>query len=107
MGVVMGKMPRYVYCGIDPGKTGGMAFLCHDKSKPPILFPFTNKTPWDIHDFLEEINPSYHLIEKVAGDLRRRRAGPAAAGDRSPLKSLAFLTKPGSRRAGHGCIVAR
>ena len=67
MGVVMGKMPRYVYCGIDPGKTGGMAFLSHDKSKPPILFPFTNKTPWDIHDFLEEINPSYHLIEKVAG----------------------------------------
>lgn len=61
------KYPTYEFCGIDPGKTGGMAFLAYNKSYPPLLFPFANKTPWDINDFLKEINPNYHLIEKVAG----------------------------------------
>ena len=63
----MGKKPIYLYCGIDPGKTGGMAFLSTTKSEPPLLFPFANKTPWDINNFLKEIDPLYHLIEKVAG----------------------------------------
>lgn len=65
-----GKKPlaeTYNFCGIDPGKSGGAVILSDDRTAPPILFPFANKTPWDINDFLKEINPVYHLIEKVAG----------------------------------------
>lgn len=66
----MGKKPAskgYYFLGVDPGKTGGAVALSVDRKKPPILFPFANKTPWDINDFIQEVNPTYHLIEKVAG----------------------------------------
>lgn len=68
----MGKKPTskyvmYDYCGIDPGKTGGAVILSADRSDPPLLFPFDKKTPWDINDFIKSINPTFFLIEKVAG----------------------------------------
>ena len=70
----MGKKPtvtpgnhKYIYCGIDPGLSGGAVCLAEDRSLPPLLFPFAKKTTWDINDFLQEVDPTFHLIEKVAG----------------------------------------
>ena len=73
----MGKKPPfsdYVFVGIDPGKTGAAAALFSNRAIKPLLFPFANKTPWDIYEFFGIVDrsairsaPIFYLIEKVAG----------------------------------------
>jgi hypothetical protein len=61
----------YIYIGLDPGKTGSASVIFSDRKKEPIIFPFANKSPQEIADFLDLFEgrkaEPFFLIEKVQG----------------------------------------
>ncbi len=59
------------FVGLDPVTTGSATVLFSNRNKDPVIFPFKDKSPQEICDFIDRIKARkaspFFLIEKVHG----------------------------------------